>query len=291
MQRTVLVMGSTGKLGEPVARRLKENGFRVRILTRDKDKAGKLFDQSFEIIVGDVLETKDLEKALDSCYGVHISVVPPMIEPPVVEKVVAMASPKGLERITYVSGTNNFEKNTWHDIPRLKLAAEKIIRNSGIPYTIFCPTAAMENLAVYIRGKRASVIGKQPHPLHWYAADDFGRMVAASYHKEEALGKRFFVHGPEGITTHEALRRYCTVFHPEIKKISTIPFWLARIIATISGNKRMKMAIMATSLYEKAGEGGDPAEANRILGAPTITLDEWLQRRKSKLSSSRGNGV
>ena len=33
----------------------------------------------------------------------------------------------------------------------------------------------------------------------------------------------------------------------------------------------------------KVGEGGDPTEANHILEAPKITLDEWLTRRKDKL--------
>lgn len=34
--------------------------------------------------------------------------------------------------------------------------------------------------------------------------------------------------------------------------------------------------------FEKAGQLGDPAEANQLLGAPKITLREWLaQKEKS----------
>ncbi len=54
MEKKILVIGATGVLGEPVARRLKEEGFPMRIMTRDRAKAGKLFDESFEIAVGDV---------------------------------------------------------------------------------------------------------------------------------------------------------------------------------------------------------------------------------------------
>ncbi len=45
----------------------------------------------------------------------------------------------------------------------------------------------------------------------------------------------------------------------------------------------MKFGIKLLAFCEKVGEGGDPSQANRILGAPEITLDEWLKRRKDKL--------
>ena len=64
MEKNVLVTGATGKLGQSVARHLKEDGFQVRVMTRDKDKASKLFDESFEIVVGDVMDPNSLEKAL-----------------------------------------------------------------------------------------------------------------------------------------------------------------------------------------------------------------------------------
>ena len=157
----------------------------------------------------------------------------------------------------------------------------KAIQESGIPYAIFCPTASMETLPQFVRGKRATVIGKQPYPYHWFAADDLARMVSASHGIKEAVNTRFFVHGPEEILTHEAVRRYCSVFHPEIKKVSTIPCWLASFIATVTRNKEMKFGVAVLDFFDKVGEGGDPTEANRILGAPQTTLDEWLTQRKA----------
>ncbi len=65
MQKTILVIGATGMLGEPVGRRLKEDNFQVRVMTRDINKARKTFDKAFEIVVGDVTDTTSLEKALD----------------------------------------------------------------------------------------------------------------------------------------------------------------------------------------------------------------------------------
>lgn len=31
---------------------------------------------------------------------------------------------------------------------------------------------------------------------------------------------------------------------------------------------------------QKVGEVGDPTEANRVFGAPVITVQEWCQRQK-----------
>ena len=81
MAKTILVMGATGKLGEPVARHLQEDSFQVRIMTRDKDKARRLFDESFDIVAEDSMDTKTLEKALDGCVGVHITISSLAIEP------------------------------------------------------------------------------------------------------------------------------------------------------------------------------------------------------------------
>jgi len=282
MHKTILIIGATGMLGEPVTRRMKEDGFRVRIMTRDIDKARKLFDESFEIVVGDVRDTNSLEKSLDGCFGVHINLNPPEIEQRGAENVASVASKMGVGRITYISGTNAFEENAWFSTTKQKLLAEKAIRESGIPYGIFCPTWFMESLPNFVRGTRAFVFGKQPNPLHWIAADDYAGMVLASYRLEEAVNKKLFIHGPERILIHEALRRYCSVFHPEIKKISTMPYWFVNTIATISRSKEMKFVSELMAFFEKVGEGGDPTEANRILGAPKTTLDEWLRQRKVK---------
>jgi len=278
MRTIILVIGATGLLGEPVAIHLKENGYIVRLMVRDIEKAAKRFGDGFEIVKGNINDVESLEKALDSCFGVHIN-LSGEIEQLGVENVLQVAPKLKLQRITYISGTSVAEENTWFPLIKRKFLAEKAIRGSGVPYSIFCPTWFMEILPKYIRGSRAFVFGKQPNPYHFIAADDYARMVAASYGVEEAINKRFIIHGPEGILFHEAVKRYCNVFHPEIKKVSTMPYWLAAIIASIRGSKEMKFASDFMAAFEKIGEKGDPSEANNLLGAPKIKLEDWLKKR------------
>ena len=52
----ILILGGTGMLGAPVTRRLQVDGFEVRLLTRDPEKARAMFDDSYEIVAGDVID-------------------------------------------------------------------------------------------------------------------------------------------------------------------------------------------------------------------------------------------
>jgi hypothetical protein len=46
----------------------------------------------------------------------------------------------------------------------------------------------------------------------------------------------------------------------------------------------LKFASSLMAYFDKVGELGDPTEANQILGAPTTTLDAWIERRKAQLT-------
>jgi uncharacterized protein YbjT (DUF2867 family) len=282
MQKIILVLGATGTLGQPVSSSLREAGFRVKIMTRDLQKARKLFDNSIERIAGDPMELACLEEALLGCYGVHIS-LPTQVEQPVAEMVAKLAPSFGVERITYISGATVAAEHRWFPMIDRKFLAEKAIQECGIPYTVFAPTWVMDGLAMFINQGRAFVMGKQPYPYHWVAGEDIARMVSTAYQLEKAENKRFILHGPEGIRLPEALRRYCAVFHPEIKSVSNMPFWLVNLMGTITGNRELKGAGEMMAYFEKVGEDTSQAKMDGILGAPAMTLDTWLQKSKASV--------
>ena len=280
MTKTILVLGGTGRLGQPVALHLKEAGFQVRIMTRDPQRASRIFGDSFEVCGGDPCDTGRLAEALDGCFGVHIS-LPSEVERQAAEAVAKAASRHGVERITYISGATVAEENRWFAMIDRKFLAEKAIREGGTPYTIFCPTWVMEGLGMFVNQGRASVLGKQPCPYHWVATDDIARMVCAAYGLGEAANKRFIVHGPEAIRMQEALRRYCAVFHPDIKEVSAMPLWLVKLLAAVTRNEELKGAGELMAYFEKVGEGSGSPQVSGVLGAPATTLDSWLQMRKA----------
>jgi uncharacterized protein YbjT (DUF2867 family) len=274
-------------LGRFVARHLLEEGFQVRIMVRDLVKGKEHFGEEFELFAGDVTDLDSLEKALKGCYGAHISVGGPADQ--ISAENVAVLAPKlGLEHVTYVSGSTVREENNWFAMTAQKLAAEEAIGQCGVPYTIFRPTWPMEQLPRFVINGQAMLVGDRQMPWHWFAGEDFGRMAARAYRSEKAVGKCLYVHGPEAITMKEALERYCEVFYPEIQEVMVMPIDVARATAEASGNMALGFFAELMAYFQKVGEPGDPTEANELLGAPSITLDDWLnQQQESPLGGEK----
>ncbi len=181
------------------------------------------------------------------------------------------------------------EENRWFPLVDRKLRSEQAIRASGIDYTIFRPGWFMEMLVRFMRDDRVLVFGKPKRRWHFVAVEDLARMVVESYRRPEAANKSFYVHGPEALTMLEAQRSYCRVLHPEIRSFRGTPYWMLRLIARLSRNARMQVGIEMVAYLEKVGERGDPTEANAILGAPQVTLEEWLRTRKRGDETSSGS--
>ena len=279
MSFRVLVLGATGTLGKPVARSMAERGHTVRVLSRNAEKARRLFGRDAEVVEGDSTDREHLGRALAGCDAVHVS-LPTESELTAMRHVIELASTEGLQRISYVSGTSVREENRWFEVIDLKLEAEDLLRSSGIPYTVFCPTWVMEVLPNFIKGDRAVVIeGRNPPGFHFFAAADLGRMVAKSYEDDRALGSRLFIHGPESITLPQALRTYHQACHPQLK-VTHLKLWQARLVAKFTRQKSMESVTRLIAYFDKTEEGGDPSEADSLLGAPATTLEEWIGIQK-----------
>lgn len=280
MAKKILIIGGTGMLGKPVARHFQAEGIDVRLLVRDAGKAAELFDPLVELVQGDAAGMHGLEAALKGCEGVHISVGGPA-DHSIAENVASLAPRLGLKRVMYVSGTTVAEENRWFPMTAQKLAAEQAIRQSGVPYTIFCPAWPMEQLPRLAMGGQPLLIGDKPYTSHWFAGEDLARMVYAAYQQDGAANKRFYIHGPEPITMQDALERYCRAFYPQVGSVAMMPIEAARNIAASTGNNMLMFFAELMAYFEKVGEIGDPAEANDLLGAPTTTLDTWIENQKA----------
>lgn len=281
MQKRILILGGTGMLGKPVIQQLAEDGFQVRVLSRNIEKAKTIIDGSAEIVKGDVTEMDNLKSALEGCHGVHVS-VGGKVDQVSAENVSLLAKQMGIEQITYISGATVHERNRWFSMVEQKLNAEKAIRQCGVPFTIFCPTWPMEQLPRFSKGGKPSLLGEQPLPVHWFAASDLARMVTKAYQEKAAQNKRFYIYGPEAMTMKTALERYCSKFYPAVNNIRVIPLWLAKLMSLISGNEKLKFASTLMGYFNEAAETGDPSEANQILGAPETTLEAWMETVKNK---------
>lgn len=286
--KTILVVGGTGLLGKPVAQQLKADGFNVRLLARNPEKARKLFGNGYEIIKGDVDDAVSLRTALTGVDGVHISLKGGPTEADfdrmdhIATRDIAQAAKElGVGRVTILSAYAISEEKADTPESRSKLKGEAALKSSGVPYTIFRASWFMETLPMFIQGKSMSLIGNQIHPLHWIAAEDYARMVSKSYQSDESLNKELYIFGPEAYTMGEAMKIYASIAAPDLK-VSPVSRRMLAILGALTFNTEWKSTATLMGHYERHGEDGSPEEANRLLGRPTTTLMEWCNKRTSQ---------
>lgn len=270
----VLIIGATGMLARPVIKQMAMQGLELRLFSRtiESDSAGN----NFEIVRGDLFHPEDLQKAISGCDAIHIN-LSRVNEATATITIVKAAKQNGIKLISYISGCTVSEENRWFWMIDNKYQAEQAIINSGIPYLIFRPTWFFESLPLMIRNGKATLIGKQPNPYRWIAADDYGRMVAKAYQIEESKNRIFNIYGNETHYMKDLLLEYCRHLEPKINKISTAPIGLLKLIALLSRNNELKTAISLFSYFEKVKEPGNADETNDLLGKPEINFKEWLE--------------
>ena len=280
MAKIILVIGAAGFVGAPIAKQLQKDGFSVRVLVRNADKARKILGNQVEIIVGNFTDRVTLEKALIGMDGVNLS-VPWQFESAVAQDVTALLAAQGRKnvRVTYISGATALPENRWYSMIDEKIKAEDVLIKSGVAYTIFRPNWFMDALPLFVNEGRATVFGKQKLPYEFLSLADFASVVSKSYQTETAANKIFVINGPKAMLMTDALQQYCDAVHPGLK-VASMPIWFGKILATMLKNESMKDFVKMMAYFEKSPMVNAPNGADQILGKPSTTLEEWLKTQK-----------
>ncbi len=283
--KTILVIGGTGMLGKPVAQQLKVDGFKVRLLARNPEKAQKLLGAGYEIVKGDVDNHAALKEAMTGVDGVHISLKGGPTEADfdrmdhlATRDIANAAKEMNVGRVTILSAYAVSQEKADTPESRAKFKGEQALKSSGVPYTIFRASWFMESLPLFVQGKSMSLIGNQIHPLHWVAAVDYARSASKSYQTDETLNKELYIFGPEAYTMGEAMKMYADYAGVKVAPMSTK---MLSVMGALTFNTEWKSMAVLMTHYERWGEDGSPEEANRLLSAPKVTLKEWCEKNKA----------
>jgi uncharacterized protein YbjT (DUF2867 family) len=283
----ILVVGGTGLIGRHVAEGLLAAGHHVRLLVRDAARAGDRLGGEFEYVDGSVTDAAAVDRAVQGIDGVHVSlgVEDPALLQAVEHRgtatVAAAAKRHGVGRISYLTGSLVREQYG-PKIPehRAKLAAEHAIEACGVPYTFFRPTYFTNTMPRHVQGPVLVALGRQRRPLHPVCAEDFAIQVVRAFAARAAANRDFYVHGPVELTLHHALTIYQRVVAPD-KRLVTIPLPVMSMIDRLFIGGRLAPNLQIMRLLARLGERGDPSATNELLGAPTMTVEEWCRARHS----------
>ena len=280
--RPVLVLGATGTLGLPVVREFGAAGVPVRALVRDTDRAAAILGPQVERVPGDVRDPDAVRTALAGCAGAYLSLRSTEGFEPAdsaeligLRNVLGAARHQTLDWIACISGAGDLARYAHLPPLRIKYQMEQLLRNSGLPYTVFKPTHFMESLPLFVRQGRASIPGRQRRLYHYLAARDYARIVVQSFVRREHIDSKLTVLGPAAYTMRQALEIYADICLPR-KGVGQVPLPLLRLLGTIGGDPQLRMVHTLFKTFAQVdSETDDGAEV--IVPEAPLRLEDWCR--------------
>lgn len=246
-QMVVTVTGATGFVGRHIVAELLARGFSVRALVRDREKANRVLparaaNTPIDIIVGDVLDPRDARAACAGA-GACIHLVGILREHPrdgvtfqrahvdATRSITAACKDAGVGRYLHMSALGVCDDGVC-GYQRTKWAAEKLVRESSLDWTIFRPGLIHGEGSDFIDVATGLVTG---HEMPWFFmpyftrgeadpsvplggdtvidpvvapvhVDDVARTFVAALQSERAIGEVYNLVGSETLTWPDMLR-------------------------------------------------------------------------------------
>jgi len=279
MNERLFITGATSKTGIAFLLKLSERGLleksRVTCLVRNKSSAEKLSPFDVTIVTGDATSTEELGKAYSGeDTVVHISSIfhTPHLLPAI----------NGAKKLIAVSSTRIYSRHysRAQDIAQ----CERMIEESGIPYTIIRPTMIYgtpddRNISRLVRlVSRSPLIpvptgtGSTLQPVH---VSDVATALVEAIERESARGKAFDIAGGSAISPAEMIKIIAKALDKRVALIP-VPYFLLRAISAaiqiLPGRQPIAEAIMRLSEDKSV----DIEPARRELSLNPITFEEGV---------------
>jgi NADH dehydrogenase len=214
----ILVAGGTGLLGSKVVDRLVAGGEQVRVLTRDRQRAGHL-PAGVEVVLGDV-RRGSMNAAVEGCAcvvsAVHGFAGPGSTSPAAVDRagnhnLIAAASAAGVSRFVLVSVAGAAADHPM-SLHRMKHAAEQQVQAASMTGVVVRPTAFLQTWLTVIGGKLARggpalVLGPGRNPINFVAVEDVAAFVCLAVGGDPRIGGLVTVGGPQNLSFTDLAHR------------------------------------------------------------------------------------
>ncbi|MDA5633321.1 MULTISPECIES: NmrA family NAD(P)-binding protein [Rhizobium/Agrobacterium group] len=218
MAATILVTGATGKLGQRVVSRLLQKQESVRVLTRRREDALKLWGDRVEIAEGNFSDPASLKEASRGINAVFV--LSPIGETLAVDQnaVIDAALSAGALRVVKISGSDWTIKNAAHSISGAAHAeVEAHLARTGIAHTVLRPNAWMQ---VVLEPVVAALQKGEDVParfgnaaVSFIDADDIADVAVHALTADAAFAGPLVLTGGEALTGLEIARIAARILH------------------------------------------------------------------------------
>ncbi|GAB3964871.1 hypothetical protein GCM10028806_03090 [Spirosoma terrae] len=283
------VFGATGMLGKPVAEELIHAfGSSVRLIARDRLKTQQLFPNT-DVVAGDLQRIDSLVNALQGVDTVYLNLSIRQTEAEIdfhtegqgLQHLIQAAKLTGVRRIAYLSsiiiryqGMNGFR---WW-VFAIKQQAIRLLKESGIPYSIFYPSCFMDSLNTTQRiGPFVLLVGQSAVRPWYVSARDYGKQVVRALQiAGDNQNQEYMIQGPEAVTQQEAAERFVRAYRKEKLFLLTTSPLLLKIARRFSAQANYGWHI--TEALNHYPEVFEADQTWSDLGKPETTVEQFARQ-------------
>jgi uncharacterized protein YbjT (DUF2867 family) len=240
----LLVIGATGTLGRQVVRQALNEGYQVRCLVRNIRKANFLREWGAELVYGDLNSPETLPESFKGVTAIIDSSTGRPTDNLNLKdidwdgKIALLQAAKvaNIKRFIFFS-ILNADNYTYIPLMKLKSKFEFILKNSGVPYTIFKLSGFFQGLigqyALPVLEQEPIYVTKESMPISYMDTEDVAKFCLRSLKLSETENATFALGNPNTILSKELIKK-CEVLSGREAKISELPILGVRIGRQIS---------------------------------------------------------
>lgn len=291
----ILVVGSTGFLGNEICRRLTSQGKAVRGLVRatsNPERLAALKAWGVQTVQGDLRDPASLAKA---CQGVETVIttasttfsMQPGDSIPVTDQqgqldLVKAASSQGVKNFIFISYSKNIDAGTTPcPLTVAKRTVEQAVINSGMTYTILRPSDFME---VWISpavgfdypNAKATIYGEGHSRISFISLGDVAQFTVESLEKKAAKNQIIELGGPAALSPLEAVRIF--------EKVGGKSFELQFVpAAALKAQKEattdpLQCSFASLMLSNANGDEVDTSLEQKVFSFPLTSVEDYARR-------------
>jgi uncharacterized protein YbjT (DUF2867 family) len=284
----ILITGATGNNGRELVRQLVTAGQHVRALVRDPAKAATLKGPNVELVVGDFDQPATLDATL---RGIDKAFLLTPVAEQFPEWQSAFIEAAARAEVKHVVKFSAMEADPGAKVEVLRLHAEtdKLLRNSGVPFTILQPNSFHQNIlssAETIKTQRAFYWPLKDAAQSTVDIRDVNAVAAGVFTSSGHEGKAYVITGPEALTFKQAAEKLSAVLGRDIQYVD-VP-----LSAAADGMRKSGMAEWnvrtVTELLGYFASGAAAAVTDtvpRLLGRPAIPFAQFVQDHRAEFLS------
>lgn len=292
---TLLIVGGTGTLGRQIVRKALEDGFQVRCIVRNKRAANFLKEWGAELVYGDLTIPETLPLSFQGVTAViDASTTRPEDDAKIVEvdwygklMLIELAKRVNVKRFIFFSIVNA-EQYPSITLMQQKANIEKVLKTSGVPFTIFqCAgfyQALISQYAIPILEGKSVWKTSESISMPFIDTQDAAKFCIKSLSIPETENKTFFLGGAKAWTSDEIIA-LCEKLSGQKAQIKMIPLGILSLLRQITGffewSSKISERLAFSQLLQDDRDFIKSTELNteifKIKPSDLLSLDSYLR--------------